>query len=346
MAGSRLELIDPPAGKLLLIGAGPGDVAPFDPARTLVVQGFRPLHDAVAGQGFRVLTAPAAGPEGRADAAVVFLPRARAEARARIAAAAAALAPGAALWIDGQKTDGVDSVLRELRELAPVDQVQSRAHGKIFRVTLPAGAWLPPDWAGGQHQIAGGFVTAPGVFSADGPDPASQALAAALPERLPTRIVELGAGWGWLAAQILTHPGVEQLHLVEADHAALECARRNITDPRAQFHWADATTFRLPEPVNGVVMNPPFHETRAADPHLGARFIRAAAGLLTGAGRLWMVANRHLPYEAVLAEHFGDVQEIGGDSRFKIITASGAGRKAPAGKGNGAGQQKTRRRRR
>ena len=73
-------------------------------------------------------------------------------------------------------------------------------------------------------------------------------------------------------------------------------------------------------------MNPPFHEGRAADPHLGARFIRAAAGLLTGAGRLWMVANRHLPYEAALSELFADVQEIGGDNRFKVITATGAGR--------------------
>lgn len=322
MAGSRLELIDPLEGSVLLVGAGPGDLAAFDPTRTTVVQGFRPAHDSAAAQGFRTLTAV----DSRADAAVVFLPRARAEARARVAAAAAALDEGAALWIDGQKTDGVDAMLREMRALAPVDQVQSRAHGKIFRVTVPAGDWLPADWKGAERTVDGSFVTAPGVFSADGPDPASVALAACLPDRLPTRIVDLGAGWGWLSAQVLKHPGVEQLHLVEADHAALDCARRNVTDPRAVFHWADATTFRLPEPVNGVVMNPPFHEGRAADPHLGARFIRAAAGLLTGAGRLWMVANRHLPYEAALNELFAEVQEIGGDNRFKVITATGAGR--------------------
>ena len=307
---------------MLLVGAGPGDLAEFDPARTTVVQGFRPAHDSALAQGFRVQTAV----NGRADAAVVFLPRARAEARARVAAAAGALEEGAALWIDGQKTNGVDAMLRELRGLAPVDQVQSRAHGKIFRVTVPGGDWLPPDWKGAERTVDGGFVTAPGVFSADGPDPASVALAACLPDRLPTRMVDLGAGWGWLSAQVLKHPGVEVLHLVEADHAALDCAKANVTDPRAQFHWADATTFRLPEPVNGVVMNPPFHEGRSPDPHLGARFIRAAAGLLTGAGRLWMVANRHLPYEAALSELFADVQEIGGDSRFKVITATGAGR--------------------
>ena len=86
------------------------------------------------------------------------------------------------------------------------------------------------------------------------------------------------------------------------------------------------TVSRLPEPVNGVVMNPPFHEGRSADPRLGAGFIRSAAGLLTGAGRLWMVANRHLPYEQVLRECFADVSEIGGDSRFKILTATGAQR--------------------
>lgn len=321
MAGSRLEQVDPPEGRLLVIGARAVDVASFDPARTVVVQRQKPAHDAVAAQGFRTLVAV----NGPADGAVVILPRARAEARASVAAAAAALPPGAPLWIDGQKTDGVDAMLKDLRALAPVEDVQAKAHGKIFRVTVPEGDWLPQDWAAAETRV-GNFVTLPGVFSANGPDPGSQLLAAHLPDRMPTRVVDLGAGWGWLAAQILSRPGVEVVHLVESDHAALDCARRNVTDPRAQFHWADATAFRLPEPVNGVVMNPPFHAGRAADPRLGARFIRAAAGLLTGAGRLWMVANRHLPYEAVLAEHFAEVTEVGGDNRFKLIEATGAGR--------------------
>lgn len=326
MASARLASIDPPEGRLLMVGAGAADVAPFDPARTVVAQRFRPDHDAVAALGFEV------GPAvpGRADGAVVIAARARAETRARIAAAAAVLPPGAPLWIDGQKTDGIDAVLREMRALVPVEDVQSRAHGKIFRLAVPEGDWLPPGWAA-TVAMAEGFETLPGVFSADGPDPASVMLAASLPDRMPTRVVDLGAGWGWLAAQVLTRPGVEVLHLVEADHAALDCARRNVTDPRARFHWADAIAFRLPEPVNGVVMNPPFHAGREARPQIGAGFIRAAAGLLTGAGRLWMVANRHLPYESVLAETFAEVAEIAGDSRFKVLTATGAG-KAGAGR--------------
>jgi 16S rRNA (guanine1207-N2)-methyltransferase len=328
LAGSRLEFVfggEPPEGRVLLLGAGGDtDLSPFDAARTQVVQGFFPDHHALKARGFDVGIAA----EGRFDAAVVFLPRARAEARGRISAAAAGLPPGAALWIDGQKTDGVDAVLREMRGLAQVDAVESRAHGKIFRVTVAEPGWLPESWAARDHQAAPGMVTRPGVFSADGPDPASQALAAALPEKLPSRIVDLGAGWGWLSAQILAHPGVGTLHLVEADAVALDCARCNVTDPRAQFHWADALDFRLPEPVNGVIMNPPFHDGRTADPRIGAGFIRAAAGLLTGAGRLWMVANRHLPYEQVLRDSFADVSELGGDARFKVLTATGARRGA------------------
>ena len=326
MTQSRLHLAFPdghPGGRVLVIGAaGADDLAPLDPALTRIRQGNFPDHQALKARGYDV--APEI--EGSFDLVLLRLPRAKAAARAAVADAAGRLKPGAALWIDGQKTDGVDALLRELRALAPVDEVHSKAHGKIFRVILPDGDWLPGTWAAAPIAAAEGFATLPGVFSADGVDPGSAALAAHLPEKLPTRMVDLGAGWGWLSAQVLTRAGVQQLDLVEADHASLELARRNVTDPRARFHWADVRDFRLPEPVNGVVMNPPFHEGRQADPRLGQAFIATAARLLTGAGRLWMVANRHLPYEAALAEHFAQASEIGGDGRFKIIEATGAGR--------------------
>lgn len=308
---------------MLFIGAtAADDLSPLDPQHLQVVQGHFPDHRDLVSRGIRVVTAA----EGRFEHAIVRLPRAKAAARARVAEAAAHLVEGGDMWIDGQKTDGVDAVLKELRGLAPVTDVISKAHGKIFRILPPAGPWLPGDWTATVQEVAPGFTTLPGVFSADGVDPGSRMLADHLPPKLPTRVVDLGAGWGWLSAQILSRPGVAELHLVEADHAALESARRNVTDPRARFHWADARDFRLPNPVNGVVMNPPFHASRQADPRLGAAFIATAARLLTGAGRLWMVANRHLPYESVLAEHFGQVHEIGGDTRFKVIEATAAGK--------------------
>lgn len=322
-------------GEVLILGADASmDLSGFDPAHTRITQPMAPDHAALAARGWQVTprTEATVTDRIRADTIIVFIPRSRAEARARLAEAEAHLAPGGVIWVDGLKIDGIESILRELRTLTPVESVISKAHGKIFCLISPHGQ-IPDDWVGRDIEAAPGFITRPGVFSADGIDPGSAMLAEALPARLPKTIVDLGAGWGWLSAQILMREGVETLHLIEADAIALDCARHNITDPRARFHWADAIGFSLSEPVNAVIMNPPFHAgARRGDARIGADFIAAAARLLTGSGRLWMVANRHLPYEAALAQHFAQFEEIGGDNRFKLFLATGAGRVRKAGK--------------
>ena len=44
--------------------------------------------------------------------------------------------------------------------------------------------------------------------------------------------------------------------------------------------------------------------------------------MLAAHGKLWMVANRHLPYEAALREHFRNVEELPGDGGFKLFHAT------------------------
>jgi pimeloyl-ACP methyl ester carboxylesterase len=130
--------------------------------------------------------------------------------------------------------------------------------------------------------------------------------------------VVVGVSIGGMVAQGLA---VKRLDLVEAEADALACARVNITDDRAQFHWADATTFRPDTLLDAVVMNPPFHHGRDADPGLGAAFIQAARRMLAPNGALWLVANRHLPYDAALTAAFLEHREVAGDSAFRVIHA-------------------------
>jgi 16S rRNA (guanine1207-N2)-methyltransferase len=299
---------------------GETDLSDLPAARLIAIQGFRPDHDALAARG--VAVAPAA--EGPFAAAIVFAPRAKAEARALLAEAAAQVAPGGTIWVDGAKTDGIDALYKDLRTRLPVTPALAKAHGKIF--SFAADPAPLADWAARPMSPAPGFTTVPGVFSAEAVDEGSALLAACLPEALPARVADLGAGWGWLSAQVLARKGVGQLDLIEADHAALECARANISDPRAVFHWADATRFEPAERYGAVVMNPPFHTTREADPALGHAFIRAARAMLSLSGTLWMVANRHLPYEPTLRACFHEVEELtppGGPSgRFRVLRAA------------------------
>ncbi|MCA0919012.1 class I SAM-dependent methyltransferase [Pseudooceanicola nanhaiensis] len=325
MTGLRLSLaldegglVLPDVGRIAVFAPrADHDLSALPKARLHLITGFYPDHAALRAQGYDCATAP----EGPYAAALVCLPRAKALAQGLIAQAAA-LTEGPVI-VDGLKSDGVDSLLKACRKRADVYGPVNKAHGKLF--WFEGGDFA--DWAGaGETELEGGFVTRAGVFSADGIDPASQLLADSLPAEIGAQVADLGAGWGYLSARILQLKGVRDLHLVEADHAALECARRNIDDPRAHFHWADATAWQAPARLDAVVMNPPFHTSRAADPDLGRRFIQSAARLLAPRGRLWLVANRHLPYEATLTAHFGETAEIAGNSRFKILMASNPSR--------------------
>jgi 16S rRNA (guanine1207-N2)-methyltransferase len=286
------------------------DLSALPRDRVVVLTGFKPDHDHFAASHSVTPSAPYA-------AAIVCLPRSREAARALIAQAAAEVAPGGWIAVDGQKTDGIDTALKDLRGRVDLSESLSKAHGKL--ASFQAGADLS-DWRATPHQVEG-FQTLPGIFSADGPDPGSILLAAALPAKLGGKIADLGAGWGFLAAEILKRPGVKKLDLVEAEADALDCARVNVADPRARFHWADATSWRPETLLDAVVMNPPFHTGRAADPALGAAFIRAARRMLAPDGSLWLVANRHLPYDAVLSDCFLEVRDVAGGSGFRVIQA-------------------------
>lgn len=301
-----------PDGPVVVFHPRPdADLSALPKDQVTIIQPFFPDYSAWSARGYHCLPEF----EGQYQTAIVFLPRSKPLGRALISDAA-----GSAhlVIVDGAKTDGVDSLLKEVRKRASVSGPIAKAHGKIFWFD---GTDVFEDWAAHPGYVDE-FQTLPGVFSADGVDPASQLLSQVLPDKLGPRVADLGAGWGYLAAQVLTRSSVELMHLVEADYSALACARVNVPDPRAQFHWADATDWGQSGQVDTIVMNPPFHTSRATDVALGQAFIQAAARLLTPQGTLWMVANRHLPYETALREVFREGDELAGDGRFKLFRAS------------------------
>ena len=315
LALDRGGLTLPDSGTILVLLPPPdADLSALPRDRVRIVQPFRPYFDHFVQADFDCV----AQSDDACATAILFLPRAKALAHALIHRACV-LCTGPVV-IDGTRTDGIDSLLRDVRARVPVSGPLSKAHGKIFWFHADAAAFA--DWQAPEDQVVDGFHTAPGVFSADGIDPASAMLRNALPAHVGARVADLGAGWGYLSAGLLADDRLQTLDVVEADHTALDCARRNVADPRARFHWADALTWAAAGPIDAVVMNPPFHIGRAADPALGRGFVAAAARVLTPSGNLWMVANRHLPYEATLAAVFAETTEIAGDTRFKVLRAA------------------------
>src|SRR6056297_3619880 len=170
------------------------DLAAFDRENTRLIARYRDVHDAMKAAGW----ASDPAPEGPFAGAVVFAPRSREAQRAALRTARERTA--GPIIVDGPKTHGIDALYRELRDRAEVSPAWAKAHGKIFTVT--GGDF--GDWPEEAPALApDGWWRAPGGFSETGVDKASVCLAGLLPEAMPGAVVDLGAGWGYLARAVL-----------------------------------------------------------------------------------------------------------------------------------------------
>lgn len=179
------------------------------------------------------------------------------------------------------------------------------------------------------------YWTRPGLFGWEKPDAGSRLLALELPASLKGTGADLGAGWGWLSMEVLRRcPDITSLDAFEVDARALEPARRNLGNVlvpvRPKLFWKDVTAGVGRAVYDFVVMNPPFHEGRDAEPGLGLKFITAAATALKHEGELWMVANKQLPYEVLLESLFDEVTLVSQREGFKVLHASGVNSKVHA----------------
>ncbi|HWA60716.1 MAG TPA: class I SAM-dependent methyltransferase [Caulobacteraceae bacterium] len=261
-------------------------------------------------------------PDASLQSLVVLAPPGVLERRFVLAHALRALKPGGRLTALAPKDRGGLRLKKELEAFGCTVGEDARRHHRICVAQRPAAVQgVEAAIADGapRRVPALGLVSQPGVFSWDRMDPGSALLASTLPA-LAGDGAELGCGNGWLALRVLESPAVKRLVLVELDRRAVEAARANVADPRAEFVWADVRSAPL-SGLDFVVMNPPFHDGGAEDKRLGQAFIGAARQALAKGGVLWMVANRHLPYEATLGERFAHVALRAEAHGFKVFEA-------------------------
>jgi 16S rRNA (guanine1207-N2)-methyltransferase len=314
------ELAWPEAGRVVVLRArAEADLAPLGGHRVHAVQGFYPDHQRLVARGFDT----GVEPEGSYAAALVQIVKSKAETLSLIAEALDCVEPGGVIAVDGQKDEGIESILKTVKKVMPVDGTLSKSHGKLFWLTRPE---VLPDpalsWPAEPQTIEGGFVTAPGMFSHEGADQGSELLLAFVPQ-LKGRVADLGAGWGYISAILLEEQeGIESLDLIEAEWISHQAAQMNVDDPRARFFWDDATAHQPDGLYDAIVSNPPFHAGRAADPSLGRGFIEAAARMLKPSGQFIMVANQHLPYETTLKDHFATGKLLAEFAGYKLYQAA------------------------
>lgn len=269
--------------------------------------------------------------EGRIyDYALGLLPKQAVEARGIIAAAWHNVKPGGVFAFAADNDAGGSRLTRWMKEADITATVLSKNHARVAFGQKDSGdsavmaAWHQ-EAAPRDVLIDGDFFrTQPGLFAWDHADAGSQLLAAHLPSAISGVGADFGCGYGWLARQaIKTNQKIEKIYLLDADRRAVAAAVHNVSGCIAEGIWADLTqpVPKLP-PLDFIIMNPPFHEGKKESVEVGQAFIKTAAYHLKPGGALWMVANRHLPYEAILTTQFVHVITAEQKDGFKVLHAT------------------------
>jgi 16S rRNA (guanine1207-N2)-methyltransferase len=287
-------------------------------------QPLKPLAAAWDGVGLARVDRPT----GRYPLVLVQPGKSRDETLAWLARAREHLEPGGRLLVAMPNTAGAARFEKALGyacgNIASLQKHKCRAFHAV-----EDGKWreeIFAEWRalGGRRVLSNTkFVVEPGVFSVDHIDPGSAFLAAHLPATLRGDVADLGAGWGFLSDVVLQRcPKVGRLDLFEADARALACARANLTGHAREihFHWHDVCE-GLPGSYDAIVMNPPFHAGQATHVDLGRAFLKTAAAALRRGGKFYLVANRQLPYEAVLETCGLAWRNAGEDKTYKLLFA-------------------------
>ncbi|MBM7842522.1 methyltransferase [Herpetosiphon giganteus] len=188
--------------------------------------------------------------------------------------------------------------------------------------------WQAQPSQASQHTLTHGdneltIEATAGVFAQGQLDPASAMLLDAVHVQPNQRVLDLGCGAGILGMFLQRREATLDLTYIDSTMVAIEATKRNLQTNQlaGRVLASDGTQAISDEQFDLVVSNPPFHVGRVQSPQLAENLLKQAAQVLAPNGQLVIVANRFLRYEPLLEAALGNVRELAGDQRYKVLLA-------------------------
>jgi 16S rRNA (guanine1207-N2)-methyltransferase len=302
--------------------------------RTLVANGVR-NGEALLGHGAQALPT-----DVEADSVAIRIPQERLALLQLLVDAFSVLKIGGRCYIAGATNEGIKTAATTIEKLFGNARVLSRdsSHrvvSAVKRSESPASAegldspFLERDAFNELDVTLRGkrykLYSRPGVFSWDHVDEATTILAEVMQIREGDAVLDIGCGSGALGVVAASLSGHGPITMVDADVEAVRSATRS-ADANGLVNYraltSDVAGAVLGERFDVVVTNPPFHVGKATDLNVPLQFIHDAWEVLVHGGRLFLVANRTLPYEQAIKHRFGNVANLHDGPRFKVLTAT------------------------
>ncbi len=231
-------------------------------------------------------------------------------------AAASVLKQGGRLYVTGAKDRGILSIGKHMQEL--FGNVETLVVSKGHRVLC---SYMKNRALMSQE---GGINQAPTLFADNKLDEGTHLLLETMEVLATDEALDIGCGAGFVGLHMARLASQGRVTMVDSSLAAVATSQRAVEE-------SGLTHVRV-LPSNGiqavrtqrfdlVATNPPFHQGGLQTTAIAENFIRGAAQVLRPSGRFYLVANRFLKYEPTLKANFKEVEEVGGDTRFKVLRA-------------------------
>ena len=298
----------------------------------------RTLHDVGTAVVEHAAIAGALVPDGSCTLVTIRIPTDKLGVQLAIAEAFRVLAPGGTCRLAGANDEGAKPAAKLLERVfghARLDAQHSSHRLLTARKLAPAprdpeaiaSPWLDEEHFHTVPTRTGGtaftLYTRPGVFSWQHLDEATDLLAGVMRIDAGERVLDLGCGAGVLGV-VAARQGASRVLMLDADADAVRCATRTAQQAKCtavEVRASDVAQAAGDERFDVVVSNPPFHLGKGTDLHIPRAFITQSYDRLLPGGRLYLVANRTLPYEWLIEETFGEVRTAHDGQRFKVIGA-------------------------
>jgi 16S rRNA (guanine1207-N2)-methyltransferase len=230
--------------------------------------------------------------------------------------AAYALKTGGRLYVIGAKDRGVLSIAKRMQSL----------FGNLETLVISKGQRVVCS-----HKEHNASLTNPipdlltTIFARGKLDEGTRLLLEAMEVHATDVALDIGCGAGYIGMHIARIAGKGHVTMVDASLVAVDAARGMIEQSgvtNVQVLASDGAQAVKAQRFDLAVTNPPFHLGGIQTTGTGERFIREAAQVLRPRGRFYLVANRFLKYEPTMQTCFHSVEEVGGNTRYKVLLAT------------------------
>ncbi|HTI15682.1 MAG TPA: class I SAM-dependent methyltransferase [Dictyobacter sp.] len=229
--------------------------------------------------------------------------------------AAFALKRGGRLYVEGAKDRGIMTIAKHMREL--FGNVETLEISKGRRVLCSVRNDLPDLTTLSMEPLH--------AFADSQLDDGTRLLLPHLAVQETDIALDMGCGAGFIGLHLarqarLGHVTMVDTSLTAVDASLLAVKQANLDNVRVVA--SNGVQAVRDQQYDLIATNPPFHQGGIQTREIAEQFIRDAAQVLQPTGHFYLVANRFLKYEPTLRECFQNMEEIGGDTRYKVLCAS------------------------